>query len=194
MSQLERLNDFQASLKAFIRAQILLLQTAMPVEIVDVSLGESGNLTATCQPTIKARVPTMGGGYVFVKLPLLIFVPIVIYGGGGYFVTCPIKKGDEGLCVFSSRSIDNWWAAGGVQNPIEIRNHDLSDGFVIVGPHSQANLVPNVSTTELQIRNLSGDTSISIGPLGAITIKAPLPGGVVIDGNLQVNGVITHTP
>ena len=46
-----------------------------------------------------------------------------------YSVTFPLKTGDECLVFFSDLSIDNFWEKGDVQNPIEDRRHDLSDGI-----------------------------------------------------------------
>lgn len=43
----------------------------------------------------------------------------------------PIIPGDECLVVFSDLSIDNFWLNGNVQNPVESRRHDLSDGIAI---------------------------------------------------------------
>jgi hypothetical protein len=60
------------------------------------------------------------------------------------------------LVVFSSRCIDNWWNNGGVQNQRELRMHDLSDGFCILGPWSQQTKIDNVSTTTTQLRTSDG--------------------------------------
>jgi hypothetical protein len=95
--------------------------------------------------------------------------------------------------VFSSRAIDLGWQSSGIQNPVELRHHDLSDGFVIVGPRSKPNVPPNISTTQAQLRSEDGLTYIGIGPEGAISLVAPEPGKVTITGNLLVTGIITGT-
>ena len=58
-------------------------------------------------------------------------MPVVFPGNSGYGIKFPVRKGDEVLVVFSDLSIDNFWKNGGVQNPIESRRHDLSDGIAI---------------------------------------------------------------
>ena len=73
-------------------------------------------------------------------------------GGGDYSITMPIKKGDECLIVFGDSCIDSWWQNGDVQNPIDSRRHDLSDGFALVGFKSQKNKLENYSDDSFQIQ------------------------------------------
>jgi len=188
MSQLERANDFEASLKAVIRSELLLLQTSCPVQVVSY---DPLSMTATVQPLIRARVPLPDGTHIMVKPQLLVTVPVIFQSGGGFTLTFPIKPNDEGVCIFSSRAIDLWWLQGGIQNPVEFRIHSADDGFLMVGARSKPNVLPNISTTEVQLRSDDGLTSIGMGPLGAINIVAPLPGLVTITGNLLVTGTIT---
>lgn len=88
------------------------------------------------------------GTVVEIKKPLLD-VPVFTLQGGGVHVGFPIKasdtsadgKGDECLLVFADFNIDNWHLAGGQQTPTDARQHDISDGFALVGPNSLANPV-----------------------------------------------------
>jgi hypothetical protein len=99
-----------------------------------------------------------------VNLPLLINVPIVFPASGGFLLTLPLAAGDEVLVVFASRCIDSWWQSGGVGRPMEARMHDLSDGFAIPGPRSQAKLPgAAVSTTKAQLRNNAGTVYLQVG-------------------------------
>lgn len=67
---------------------------------------------------------------------------------------------------------------GGVQNQVECRRHDLSDGFAIIGVWSQPRVIPGYSTGSAQLRNdagsayveLAGDTINIVG--GTVNIKA----------------------
>lgn len=140
--------------------------TAMPCEVVSVDLAQ---MTCVCQPTIQARYVDPEGDLHWVDLPQLQDVPICFPAGGGFIVTVPLTTGDEVLVVFASRCIDSWWQSGGYFNlPLELRMHDLSDGFAIPGPRSQPNVFPSISSTDLQIRNLTGTTFLSIGADGKI--------------------------
>ncbi len=185
MDQRELHGDLSEAVRLMVRAALLDMQTAMPVHIVEYNaLGAY----ATCQPLTRAYIPQQDGSFKWVQLPLLIYVPVVFPRGGGYTLTFPIKPGDEGLCVFSSRAIDAWWTSGGIQNQVELRHHDLSDGFVIVGPRSQANLmlVP-ASQVGPELRSDDGLVKIGLDVLG-VSITAPL---TTITGALQVSGGIT---
>lgn len=88
----------------------------------------------------------------FIDIPELLDVPFFILGGGDYAVTMPIKKGDECLIIFGDSCMDSWWQNGDVQNPIDSRRHDLSDGFALVGFKSQKNKLEDYSDDSFQIR------------------------------------------
>ena len=74
----------------------------------------------------------------------------------------PIKHGDECLVIFGDMCIDSWWELGGVQNQLENRRHDLSDGFAILGVWSQPRVLQNYSTDSCQLRNESGTSCIEL--------------------------------
>ena len=93
--------------------------------------------TVDVQPSIRERIVIETGEVKYIDYPLLINVPVVDYSSGDYIIHLPISQGDECLVLFSDLSIDNWWLYGGIQNPIEQRRHDLSDGFALFGIQNQ---------------------------------------------------------
>lgn len=121
-------------------------------------------MTCEVQPAIQGKRRLEDGSVKLVNLPLLLDCPVCFPRGGGCSLTFPIKSGDECLVVFSSRAIDLWWASGGVQAPVEIRMHDLSDGFVIPGPYSQSQVLPDVSTDAVQLRSDDGQAFFELNP------------------------------
>lgn len=125
----------------------------------------------------------MNGTYQWVELPILINVPFFVYSGGGYCVTLPVSPGDECLVIFADSCIDAWWQSGGVQNQVERRRHDLSDGMAIIGFRSQVRTVPRYSDNSVQVRTEDGGTFIDLQP-GQVTINA----NVQINGNLSTSG------
>lgn len=143
--------------------------------------------TITAQPTVLERLNVNSGGVPVatdVQLPLLLDVPIMVPGGGGFSVTFPILPGDECFVVFADMCINSWWSAGGVNNTQEEkRRHDLSDGFAIFRPRSQPNVIPNYSTTAMEVRNASGTVKISVSA-SELDITAPK---VVITGANEVD-------
>lgn len=136
--------------------------------------------TVSAQPTIRERIVQSDSQIQYVNYPLLINVPIVFPQVSGFRVTLPVTKGDECLVVFSDLAIDNWWQYGNVQNPVEQRRHDLSDGFAIFGVLNQSKLssISSFSSSGIKMESIAGGTSIEVtasdviftNPSGAITL------------------------
>ena len=166
--------------------------TATPAIVTKVNLVL---MTLECQPAIKGIVSNEDNTVSYVNLPQLVDVPICFPSAGGFSLTLPIKLGDEVLVIFASRCIDAWWQSGGIAQPMELRMHDLSDGFAIPGPRSLPKAlfytVP-VSSTKAQLRNDSGTLVIELDPIaGKINLTAPNGFGLI--GDLEVIGEITAT-
>lgn len=87
--------------------------------------------TVECQPAIREKLISEDATVSYQQIPLLLNVPVVFPGNSFFHLKFPINPGDECLVVFSDLSIDNFWLNGNVQNPIESRRHDLSDGIAI---------------------------------------------------------------
>lgn len=191
------------------------LWTALPGIIRKVNLAA---MTVEVEPTIQIRRRLAWlNSSTWIKIPLLVDVPIIYPSGGGFTLTFPIAPGDEALVVFASRCIDSWWQLGGVQVQAELRMHSLSDGFAIVGPRSQPRvLTPAADGTAVELRSDDQSSRVRIEPsgkikvnslgsdvevtaAGAIKLTAPsvqIVGNVAITGSLTNNGVnvgSTHT-
>lgn len=188
MLQIERDNDPQEALRIALDGFAAQLWTALPGIVVSYD-----PIKGTCviQPAIKGRLTNSAGKQSYVTITHLPDVPVVYIGGGAFVATFPIEPGDEALVIFSDRCIDSWWQNGGVQNPAELRMHDLSDGFALIGPRSLARSIPNVSTTAAQLRSLDGSTYYELAAGGVANIVAP--GGVNITGPLNVTGAVAIT-
>lgn len=139
--------------------------------------------TLTCQPAIRERMHDKDGNLSWLELPELLDVPFMVYSGGGYCLTLPIKPGDDCLVIFGDNCMDGWWQSGGVQNQVEMRRHDLSDGYAIVGFRSQPSVVSGYSSGTAQLRNAAGDAYIEISGSN-INIKA--------SGNITINGATVN--
>lgn len=150
-------------------------------------------MTLSVQPAIQGRIQNEDGTFSFVNLPLLIYVPIQWPMAGGFALTLPVAINDEVLVVFSSRCIDAWWQSGGIQKPMELRMHDISDGFAIVGIKSKPNVLVNISTTEAQLRNAAGTTYVALTADNKIKLVGPVEatGNMKVTGNLEVTGTVT---
>lgn len=156
-------------------------------------------MTCVVQPAIQAFVTTDDGAQVLTTLPLLLDCPVQFPAGGGCTLTFPVKPNDECLVVFASRCIDSWWQSGGIQAQAELRMHDLSDGFALLGFRSQPRVIVGVSTVSAQLRSDDGVAFVEINPTthavnatttGPMALTAPL---VTINGDVKVNGRVDTT-
>jgi len=181
--------------------------TALPGTI---TAFDAVHMTCEVRPGIQARVSSADGTEAWVEMPLLLDVPVLFPGAGGYTLTFPVVAGDEVLVVFASRCIDAWWQSGGVQQQLELRMHDLSDGFAILGARNQTRtLSPVVNSGGMQLRNDAGTSvveltashigvttagTVDVAAASSATIAAPtisLTGAVTVTGPLTVTGATT---
>lgn len=157
----ELVNDSTRFMKAFEDRLMQKIRVAAPARVTSVDFEKQ---TLNAQITIRESVD----GQLF-GIPELLDVPFFILGGGDFSMTFPVKEGDECLVVFADSCIDSWWQNGDVQNPIDERRHDLSDGFALVGFKSQKNRLENFSDEAFQIRQ-GEDAPLEISD-DAVTIK-----------------------
>ncbi|WP_043614303.1 Gp138 family membrane-puncturing spike protein [Chromobacterium violaceum] len=190
----ERIGDQQQAISLAIDSALAGVWTALPGVIQSF---DPVAVTVVVQPAIQGVVRQPDGSAKAVNLPLLLDVPVVFPRGGGATLTFPILPRDECLVVFSSRCIDAWWQSGGVQIPMEMRMHDLSDGFALPGPFSQAQRIGGISTSSVQLRSNDGGTYIDLNP-ATEKVKIVAPGGFEVDapaslfsGTVTIQGLLT---
>lgn len=129
--------------------------------------------TATIQPAIRSKRYS-DSGMQMADLPLLANVPVYFPGGGQYALTMPVQPGDECLVVFADSCIDAWYQSGGVQNQIDFRSHDLSDGFAFVGFRSRPKAIENFP---MDNPSVIGDMDALKGPAGKSAYQLWLDAG-----------------
>lgn len=192
----ERDSSLDGTIQTAMRSAQAEMWTALPGIVQSF---DAGAVTAVVQPAIMGIVAQPHGSQKPVRLPLLLDCPVMFPRGGGCTLTFPVKPGDECLVVFSARCIDAWWQSGGIQLPMELRMHDLSDGFVLVGPMSQAKKIANISTSAVQLRSDDGVAFVEIDP-GSKNIRAKTSSLVSIEapdihltGNVTITGTVTQT-
>ena len=186
-----------AQWRQMIRQALADTRCATPAFLVE-DMGAGGEpQTVTVQIAIQERVRPPAGPAQWWDVPPIVNVPIVVPRGGGFSITLPLKKGDNGLLVFCDTCFDNWWANGqtnappaqntpalpvcpsGSQRQNEVRRHYVHDCGFIPGMWSKQDRLTNYSTNSLQIRSDDGTTLIDFAPTGVITITAP--GSAVVD-------------
>jgi len=182
MDPRERINDPQESLRMAFDGRLAGLWTAMPCNLLSF---DPIKLVASLQPSILGQFQNLAGEWNNVNLPVLINCPVIFPGGGGFSLTFPLAAGDDMLVIFASRCIDGWWQSGGwksgkptPQKQVELRMHDLSDGFCLPRVYSQTDLPHAVSTTTTQLR--SDDGSMYVELAGSHVMNIVAPGGLNI--------------
>jgi hypothetical protein len=162
------------AIRVAIRTALLNVHTHLPGTIKSF---DAATQTATVQPNIKAIYVALGA----VALPPIPKVPVLVLGGGGGHLSFPVEAGDECLLLFSERAIDNWFQAGGVQEPSDDRVHDLTDAFAIVGFRSLKNALGEVPDDGVLLRAPNGKVVYLGGStgIGVAAPKALLKAGVI---------------
>jgi hypothetical protein len=143
--------------------------------------------TATVQIAIQERVRTPAGPQWW-DIPSIVHVPVLMPRGGGYAVTLPLKKGDEGLLIFCDTCFDNWWTSGQTNSPVaqntgvssgsqkqnEVRRHYIHDCGFLPCSISQPNVLSDYSVDSLQIRTDDATTSIDVSTTNGVTVTTDL--------------------
>lgn len=82
------------------------------------------------------------------ELPSFTKVPPVFMNGGSSYEAWPISVGDYCLLFVTERCYDSWYYGSDFVSPIEMRMHDYSDGFALVGIQNNqgAHTIPDVIT------------------------------------------------
>lgn len=190
LSNNERSPDQLKIIKDAIKSELAQFWSALPCEVESY---DPDAVTVKVQPLIKIPIRKPNGDIELVQMPLLLDVPVMFPCAGGFTITHPIKSGDECLVSFADRNIDLWWQSGGVQNPFDMRKHDLSDGFAFFRPQSQAKKIKNISKDDLEIRNDENTCKIQITPSGVINFigtKSVFHHPVEMKSTLTVEGII----
>lgn len=202
MDRRERAADLDTAILAAILGHQASVWTAMPAIVLSYNPAHG---TCELQPSTRGRLRLQDGTITEVDLPPLVDCPVVFPSGGGHTLTFPIKAGDEALVVFASRCIDSWWDSGGVQSQAEMRMHDLSDGFAIVGPRARPNVHAGMSTDGVELRNQDRTSLVRINDTGGVVVETDgdvtvTAGGVInltapsvnIIGNVAITGTLSN--
>lgn len=194
MDRRERVHNPDEALQMAFHAMLAGCYSALPGVVTRVS-SDNQNQTVDVQPAYKLTNRNEDGSFSTKKMPVVLDCPIVWQGGGGMTLTFPIKPGNECLLVLASRCIDAWWAQGvdaqgNVPDTPDIRLHDLSDGFAMVGVRSRPNgFAVSNSKVRLQNDDLSCYFEISVA---AKAMNIVMPGGVNINGmTIDASGHVT---
>jgi len=191
-----QLANLSTTIRTGIENKLKDLHTAMPgiIETFD-----PDTQLATVQPAIRRIFKSVDDESIETLTPtdlsILINVPVVYPGGGGFHLTFPVTKGDECLLVFCERSYDRWYNFGGVQDPGARRFHALSDATAFVGLTSKPNSIPDYDSDNVQLKKDDGSVAITLKDNGDLTADC-VNGTVTATGDLTatcLNSTVTAT-
>jgi hypothetical protein len=192
---------FERSLDASGQSLALAMRVALPGRV---TAFDATKQTVSVQPVLQ-QLLSDGSSEAY---PELRDVPVFVHRGGGFVVTLPVAVGDPCLVIFGDRCIDSWFV-GNESAPSDYRMHDLSDGFALVSFSPVPKAISAYSASAAEIRSLNGAQTVRLDPDGTITNKnaggstvlSPAglftinaPAGVVVNGNLLLNGNMGTAP
>lgn len=100
--------------------------------------------------------------YIYLPYPLLTDCPVFFAGGGDKgALTFPVVPGDSCLVLFNDRDIDNWFTGGANTPPNSSRQHDLSDGLVLVGFRNKAGAIQDFDQDNAKLSFQGGALKIA---------------------------------
>lgn len=112
----------------------------------------------------------------------ILFVPVHFPQCGTYALTFPIQVGDDCLVFFAQRGYDHWLYEGkgeaglsydGLATPQHNRMFAETDALALVGFNPVPEVIPNFSSTNVELRNIPRTQFVSLDPSGDAEITTP---------------------
>ena len=122
-------NSLEEVVRAAIESYLMETHTSIPAIVETVNNDSTVNATVAVQRVLVSDEK--------VTVPTLAKVPVSYFGNSDFEITFPLKKGDEGVILFSERDISRFIKNGGISSPTVLRMHEYSDAVFI--PSSLSN-------------------------------------------------------
>jgi hypothetical protein len=137
---------------------------------------------ANILPALKRPYLNSDGSEGLDDVPIINDVPVVFPRGSGFFLSFPLKKGDNVLLVFQDLSIDEFvMSQGNVQlDPRSFQTHDLRDCVAIPGFYTQPKALRSAILT-------AGKMALGADGVSGKYITIASNGKVDINGNFTVD-------
>lgn len=139
----QRPRDLAGLLRDAMEARLSDLHVSLPAEV---KAYDNDAQTVDVQPLVK-RVTTDPdtGADLAESFPQINAVPVAFPRSGDAFMSFPIQPGDTVLLIFCERSIDQWQAKGGEQDPGFKALHHISFAVAIPGVYATPNKLVDTS-------------------------------------------------
>jgi hypothetical protein len=147
---------------------------------------DPANQTATIS-LIDKRVLESSEGTQLKDYPPLVDVPVHINKGSKGGFTRPIEQGEYCVVLFNDRNIDNWFANGTVNPPLNDKTHDLGDGLALVGFFSGASPLSSFDNqaTEMQYEDVKIKLNSSAAEISYKNLEETTK--IVLDGKVEIS-------
>ena len=136
--------------------------------------------------------------------PQIASLPVLLLGGGGFFLSFPLQAGDLGWVMANDRDISLFLQSYAQSPPNTARVKSFSDA-VFVPDAMTGYTIDSDDTDNVVLQSLDGTTKISIGALEInivsptkVNVDSPLvyvnptiPGLFAVNGNITASGTIT---
>lgn len=122
--------------------------TALPAEVLAY---DNTTQTVDVRPVIRQAELDPNNNLNISELPDILQVPVVFPRVKGFFLSFPITPGDTVLLVICESDIDRWQERGtadGLNDPEDVRRHDLSDAVAIPGLFAEPDALQNVDPAD----------------------------------------------
>jgi hypothetical protein len=104
-----------------------------------------------------------------VDIAVLSRIPTGYYKAGGFILTVPVAVGDEGIVLFSDRSLALWKKTGKKAPPRETEFHGLSGAVFVPFPTSEPGAVKSFDGNRMYVGMEDQSAYLAIGKDGVIT-------------------------
>lgn len=119
-----------------------IIEQAVFASIAEIAQGVVAKITAVNETTINCKpvINKIVNG-AEIEMPEFTEVPPVFLNGGSTYEAYPLKVDDYCILLISERCFDLWYEGQDFRPPAEIRMHDYSDAFALVGLRNRAGAI-----------------------------------------------------
>jgi hypothetical protein len=145
-------------------------------------------------PQIQMVARDNQGAEAPVNIAVLSRIPVGLFKAGGFVLTLPVSAGDEGIILFSDRSLSLWKETGKKAPPRETEFHGLSGAVFVPFPTSKPGAIQGFDGSGLYAGMEDKSAYLRVGKAGdvkvfagtKITFDSPLTeitGALTVDGD-----------
>ena len=151
----QRNPSLEEVIRAAIESYLGDFYVAMPGTVVKYN---SATQSADVKPLLKKTVIFDSGEEAVESIPIVPQVPVIFPRTSQYFLSFPLAPGDNVLLLVNDRSIDSYMGSTGKfdVDPVDLRQHDLSDAVCLPGFFPTTASITDVIATNMAMGKEKG--------------------------------------